>query len=80
MNLPTCSAVTTTSVFCAPTSRCIHATSKTPRRVTLLAVVDRRLKELGRRALKLGRDVYKRRPKRFVGEIERGWRKRVQVS
>jgi len=48
--------------------------------VTLLAVVDRRLKELGRRALKLGRDVYKRRPKRFVGEIERGWRKRVQVS
>ena len=42
-------------------------------------MIDRRREALARRALKLGRAVYKRRPKRFVAEIERGWRKRVQV-
>lgn len=49
-------------------------------RDALIAVIDRRRRTLARRALKLGRDVYKRPPKRFVAQIERGWHKRLQVS
>ncbi len=51
-----------------------------PTRSALLAVIDRRRDELSRRALKLGRRVYKRSPKRFVAEVKGGWRKRVQVA
>ncbi len=51
-----------------------------PTRAALLAVIDRRRDELSRRALKLGRRVYKRSPKRFVAEVKGGWRKRVQVA
>jgi len=46
-------------------------------RETLLAVLDRRRDTLQRRALKLGRKVYKRSPKRFVKAVARGWDKRV---
>ena len=57
-----------------------HHFEDMPTRDALLAVIDRRRKQLARRALKLGRDVYKRPPKRFVVQVERGWRKRLQVS
>ena len=57
-----------------------HHFEDAPTRDGLLAVIDRRRKELARRALKLGGVVYKRPPKRFVAKVERGWRKRVQVS
>jgi CHAD domain-containing protein len=43
----------------------------------LLAVLDRRREALQRDALKLGRRLYEPSPKRFVGRIERGWRKRA---
>jgi CHAD domain-containing protein len=43
----------------------------------LLAVIDRRRTALQRDALKLGARLYKRPPRRFVGRIERGWRKRA---
>ena len=46
-------------------------------RATLLAVLDRRSDALQRRALKLGRQLYKRPPKRFVKDVARGWDKRV---
>jgi CHAD domain-containing protein len=46
-------------------------------RDALLAVLDRRRDELRRRALKLGRRLHKRSPKRFVRSVERGWRKRA---
>lgn len=46
-------------------------------REVLLDAVDRRRDTLRRRALKLGRQVYKRSPKRFVKDIARGWDKRV---
>jgi CHAD domain-containing protein len=39
----------------------------------LLAVVDRRADVLRVRALKRGRKLYERSPKRFVRRIERGW-------
>jgi CHAD domain-containing protein len=42
----------------------------------LLAVLDRRREALQRAALKLGGKLYAQPPKRFVGAIERGWRKR----
>ncbi|MBW3608444.1 MAG: CHAD domain-containing protein [Actinobacteria bacterium] len=51
-----------------------------PTRDALLAAIDRRRGELSRRAVKLGRGVYKRPPKRFIADIERGWRKRLQMS
>ena len=57
-----------------------HHFEDLPTRDVLLAVIDRRRKRLARRALKLGRDVYKRPPKRFVAQVERGWGKRLQVS
>ena len=43
----------------------------------LLAVLDRRREALQRDALTLGRRLYEPPPKRFVGRIERGWRKRA---
>jgi CHAD domain-containing protein len=43
----------------------------------LLAVIDRRANKLRDKALKRGRELYKRPPKRFVQAIERGWRKRA---
>jgi CHAD domain-containing protein len=46
-------------------------------RDALLAVLDRRRDTLRRKALKRGRRLYKRSPKRFVGAVEHGWRKRV---
>jgi CHAD domain-containing protein len=47
------------------------------RRQALLAVIDRRRGSLQRRALKQGRRLYKRVPKRFMADLERGWRKRA---
>ena len=49
-------------------------------REALLGVIDRSRDGLSRRALKLGRRVYTRPPKRFVAEVARGWRKRAEVS
>jgi CHAD domain-containing protein len=46
-------------------------------RDALLAVLDRRRDTLRRKALKRGRRLYKRSPKRFVAAVEQGWRKRV---
>jgi CHAD domain-containing protein len=45
----------------------------------LLGLIDRRRKTLEAEALALGRRLYKRRPKAFASEIERGWRKRVRA-
>jgi CHAD domain-containing protein len=42
-------------------------------RETVLDALDERRETLQRRALKLGRKLYKRRPKRFVKDIARGW-------
>jgi CHAD domain-containing protein len=46
-------------------------------RRALVAVLDRRREALQRDALKLGGRLYRQSPKRFVGAIERGWRKRA---
>ncbi|HEX8156001.1 MAG TPA: CHAD domain-containing protein [Solirubrobacteraceae bacterium] len=46
-------------------------------RKALVAVIDRRSKTLRDKALKRGRRLYKRSPKRFVRAIERGWDKRA---
>lgn len=46
----------------------------------LLAVIDRRSRRLCDKALARGRKVYKRKPKRFVRDIERGWRKRAAAA
>lgn len=46
-------------------------------RQALLAVVERRRNALEREALKLGKRLYSQPPKRFVGAVERGWRKRA---
>jgi CHAD domain-containing protein len=43
----------------------------------LVAVIDRRSNRLRDKALKRGRRLYKRPPKRFVRAIERGWAKRA---
>jgi CHAD domain-containing protein len=48
-----------------------------PSRQALLAVVDRRSARLGQRALARGRKLYAEKPKRFVRDIGRGWRKRA---
>jgi CHAD domain-containing protein len=45
----------------------------------LLAVIDRREDTLRHKALKRGRRLYKRKPKRFVGAIERGWSERASA-
>ncbi len=44
--------------------------------VALLAVIERRRKELQRRAFRLGPQLYRRRPKRFVKAVGRAGRKR----
>jgi CHAD domain-containing protein len=44
--------------------------------VALMAVIDRRRKELQRRAFRLGPKLYRRSPKRFVQAVEREGRKR----
>lgn len=49
----------------------------TASRDALLAALDERRDEVARRALKLGRRVYRRTPRRFVKAVGRGWRKRV---
>lgn len=49
-------------------------------RQTLVAVIERRRNVLERKALKLGKRLYGESPKRFVGAIRRGWRKRVPRS
>ncbi len=46
----------------------------------LLAVIDRRSRRLCEKALVRGRKLYGRKPKRFVREIERGWRKRAAAA
>lgn len=45
----------------------------------LLTVLDRRRHALQRKALKLGAALYAQSPRRFVGGIERGWRKRADA-
>ncbi|MEA2141894.1 MAG: hypothetical protein QOI64_324 [Solirubrobacteraceae bacterium] len=49
-------------------------------RQALLAVIDRRAAHLCQKALARGRKLYKPKPKRFVREIERGWRKRAVAT
>lgn len=46
----------------------------------LVAVIDRRSSRLGTKALARGRKLYDRKPKRFVRDIERGWRKRSAAA
>jgi CHAD domain-containing protein len=46
----------------------------------LLAVVDRRSRRLADKALSRGRKLYKPKPKRFVRDVERGWRKHAATS
>ena len=48
--------------------------------VAVMAVIDRRRKELQRRAFSLGPQLYGRSPKRFVAGIGRGWRKRARPA
>jgi CHAD domain-containing protein len=43
----------------------------------LLAVLDRRSRRLRAKALARGRKLYKVKPKRFVRDIEQGWRQRA---
>ena len=57
-----------------------HHFEDAPTRDALLAVIDRRSDTLRGRALKLGRSVYKRSPKRFAEQVGRGWHKRVQPT
>jgi CHAD domain-containing protein len=45
--------------------------------LALLAVIDRRRRDLQRRAFKLGAKLYGDGPNRFTSGIERGWRKNV---
>ena len=42
-----------------------------------LAAGDRRERKLRQKALKRGRKLYARKPRRFVREIERGWQERA---
>jgi CHAD domain-containing protein len=46
-------------------------------KLALLAVIDHRARSLRKKALKRGRRLYERSPKKFVRRIERGWRKRA---
>jgi hypothetical protein len=46
--------------------------------VALVAVIDRRRKDLQRRALSLGAKLYQRSPKRFVGSIKRRFNQRAR--
>lgn len=49
-------------------------------RQALLAVIDRRSRRLGEKALARGKRLYEPKPRRFVRAIERGWRKRAASS
>ena len=49
-------------------------------RQALLAVIDRRSRRLCEKALSRGRKLLKSTPKRFVRDIERGWRKRAAAA
>ena len=49
-------------------------------RQALLAVIDRRARRLRETALARGRKLYAPKPKRFVRDIERGWRKRAPAA
>lgn len=49
-------------------------------REVLLAAIDRRRDTLRKRALKRGRALYKRPPKRFFKDVARGWDKRVSLA
>ena len=44
----------------------------------LVGLIERRRRALRRKALKRGRRLYTRSPKKFIAAIERGWRKRVE--
>jgi hypothetical protein len=46
----------------------------------LIGVIDRRERKLCAKALKRGRKLYRRSPKRFARAIENGWRKRHAAS
>ena len=48
-------------------------------REQLVAIIDRRERKLCAKALKRGRKLYKRSPKKFARKIERGWRKRYST-
>jgi CHAD domain-containing protein len=48
-------------------------------RETLVAFIDRRASKLCAKALKRGRKLYKRSPKKFARAIERGWRERYST-
>jgi len=43
-------------------------------------VLDRRATRLCEQSLRRGKRLYAPKPKRFVREIERGWRKRAKGS
>ena len=45
-------------------------------RSALQALIDRRRQVLQQQAFKVGAGIFKRKPKRFVRSLERGWRKR----
>jgi len=45
----------------------------------LVALIDRRERKLCAKALKRGRKLYKRSPKKFARKIERSWRKRYNT-
>lgn len=49
-------------------------------RLAQMAVIDRRRDQLQRQAFGLGEKLYRRRPKRFVKAIVRGWRKRARPA
>lgn len=49
-------------------------------RQALLTVLDRRSQRLCEKALARGRKLYKAKPKRFVRDIERGWRKHAAAA
>jgi hypothetical protein len=46
-------------------------------RQALVAVIDRRAARLCEKALARGRKLYAPKPKRFVRDVERGWKKRA---
>ncbi len=48
-------------------------------REQLVAVIVERERKLCAKALKRGRKLYKRSPKKFAGAVERGWRKRYST-
>ena len=49
-------------------------------RQALVAVIDRRATRLCEKALARGRKLYAPKPKRFVRDVERGWKKRAAAA